>query len=204
MIDRLSGSEASLGEAKEQNVAVLFTDIMGFTTLCESAPPNEVIALLREYHDRLGKAVLDHDGTLDKYIGDGLMATFGTPEPARDDAARALRCAFAMIEALDQWNTERTASGMAPVRVGIGLHYGPVVAGDIGNARRLEYGVIGDTVNTASRLEHMTRDLGTNLVVSGALIDAIPPPETALAGRLKDAGPQPVRGRDGGVRVWTL
>ncbi len=204
VVDRLSGSADALAIPREQKVAVLFADIMGFTTLCERAEPDEVVALLRGYHDRLGQAVFDHGGTLDKYIGDGLMATFGTPDPAPDDAARALRCALAMIAALEDWNRERGATGLAPVRVGVGLHYGAVVAGDIGNARRLEYGVIGDTVNIASRLEHLTRGLGSPLVVSAPLIEALPEADAGLRARFKDGGPQEVRGRASGVRVWYL
>ena len=117
--------------------------------------------LLRDYHDRLGQAVFDNNGTLDKYIGDGLMATFGTPDPGPQDAANALQCAMDMIASLEDWNAERIGEGKAPVRVGIGLHYGAVIAGDIGNERRLEYSVIGDTVNIASRLEHLTRNLNS-------------------------------------------
>ncbi len=157
VVDQLSSSDAGLAKGQQQNVAVLFADIMGFTKLCEKSTADEVIDLLRGYHDRLGKAVFDNSGTLDKYIGDGLMATFGTPNTSPRDPENALKCAFEMIEALDEWNADRALSGENPVRVGIGLHYGVVVAEDIGNERRLEYSVIGDNVNIASRFEHLTR-----------------------------------------------
>ena len=207
VVDHISGSGDLLGGVREQNVAVLFADIMGFTKLCESASPDSVIALLRDYHNRLGQAVFDNGGTLDKYIGDGLMATFGTPEPSAHDASNALQCAMDMIAALATWNTERIAAGVAPVRVGIGLHYGPVIAGDIGNERRLEYSVIGDTVNISSRLEHLTRGLNTPLVVSDSLVKAIAETDAAgraLTQRLSEAGMQEIRGRDSGVDVWAL
>lgn len=180
---------------------------MGFTKLCERSPPDHVIALLRDYHNRLGQAVFDNGGTLDKYIGDGLMATFGTPEPAPRDAQNALKCALDMIAALARWNDERAAVGEGPVRVGIGLHYGPVIAGDIGNERRLEYSVIGDTVNIASRLEHLTRDLNTPLVVSDSLVKAMAQDDDvdgSLLATLSDGGVQEIRGRDQGVAVWTF
>ena len=207
MVDRLSDSKDLLAAAREQNVAVLFADIMGFTRLCERETADNVIALLRDYHDRLGQAVFDNEGTLDKYIGDGLMATFGTPESSARDAINALQCAMGMIAALKAWNAERTASGAIPVRIGIGLHYGPVIAGDIGNERRLEYSVIGDTVNIASRLEHLTRTLDTPLVVSESLVQAIDP--NSIDGRvlldsLSEAGVQKIRGRESDVRVWIL
>ena len=112
-----------------------------------------------------------------------------------------------MIAALEKWNAERTAAGAAPVRVGIGIHYGPVIAGDIGNERRLEYSVIGDTVNISSRLENLTRGLDTPLVVSDSLIKAIDRSDTAgraLTQGLSDAGMQEIRGRDSGIGVWIL
>lgn len=207
VVDRLSDSRELLSAVREQNVAILFADIMGFTKLCEREPPDRVIALLRDFHDRLGQAVFDNGGTLDKYLGDGLMATFGTPEPSPQDAANALRCALDMIAALEVWNAERTAAGTTPLRVGIGLHHGAVIAGDIGNERRLEYGVIGDSVNIASRLEQLTRSLDTPLVVSQGLVEAIDRESDdgrALTGKLTEAGMQTIRGREAGVAVMIL
>lgn len=207
VVDRLSGSTGLLGSVRDQNVAVLFTDIVGFTKLCENESAANIVALLREYHDRLGQAVFDNGGTLDKYIGDGLMATFGTPEPGPADARNALRCAIDMVAALDKWNAERITVGEPVISVGIGVHYGPVVAGDIGNARRLEYGVIGDTVNTASRLEHLTRELNTPVVVSGSVLQAVEEGacgDTAIVEAFSPLGMRQLRGRDAGVQVWVL
>jgi adenylate cyclase len=207
VVDHLSNSEDPVGHAREQNVAVLFADIVGFTTLCEHEPAADVINLLRDYHDRLGQAVFDNNGTLDKYIGDGLMATFGTPDPGPQDAANALQCAMDMIALLEDWNAERVGEGKAPVRVGIGLHYGAVIAGDIGNERRLEYSVIGDTVNIASRLEHLTRNLNSNLVVSDSLVQAIDQDtdrSEKLILRLIKAGVHDLKGRETAVAIWTL
>lgn len=207
VVDHLSGTGQALGGVREQNVAVLFVDIVGFTKLCENASPDWVIGILRDYHNRLGQTVFDNSGTLDKYIGDGLMATFGTPEPGPDDARNALRCAIDMIAALERWNAERAAMGAVPIRIGIGLHYGSVIAGDIGNERRLEYSVIGDTVNIASRLEQLTRSLGTPLLVSDSLIAAMDPESDeskALIQQLREAGLQDIRGRESAVAVWIL
>lgn len=205
--DRIDQSESEFTTAKQQNVAVLFADIVGFTKLCEQASAQEVIELLRHYHDRLGDAVFANNGTLDKYIGDGLMATFGTPDPTSHDASNALNCAFDMIDALERWNAERRNAGQAPIQVGVGLHWGAVVVGDIGNDRRLEYGVIGDTVNTASRLEHLTRRLQASLVVSDELMREVNPqfirPQNDI-GQLEDMGEQTLSGRAAGVSVWAL
>jgi adenylate cyclase len=207
VVDHLSTSKDPLSAVRQQDVAVLFADIMGFTKMCEDEPAGNVIEILRDYHNRLGQAVFDNGGTLDKYIGDGLMATFGTPEQGPHDARNALKCALGMIAALERWNAERAAAGAARVRVGIGLHYGSVIAGDIGNERRLEYSVIGDTVNIASRLESLTRSLNSPLVVSDDLVKEIAmqgDDSTSLLQNLSKAGVESIKGREAGVEVWIL
>jgi adenylate cyclase len=152
-------------------------------------------------------AVFDHHGTLDKFLGDGLMATFGNPDPGAHDASNALRCGRAMLANIELWNQEREAAGAEPIHVSVGLHYGTVILGDIGSERRLEYAVLGDTVNVASRLEELTRSLGVRMAMSGELAAAIGD-ETDTGGEtllsnLVNAGPQSVRGRDEPIIVWT-
>ncbi|MGH6903707.1 MAG: adenylate/guanylate cyclase domain-containing protein, partial [Geminicoccaceae bacterium] len=173
MVDRLAQTDEPLGTVRAQPVAVLFADIAGFTRLAEYEAPERVIALLRGLHARLEAAVFEHHGTLDKYLGDGVMATFGTPEAGPDDAANALASARAMLASIDAWNRDRAARGTSPLRLSIGIHYGEAVLGDVGSARRLEFAVIGDVVNVASRLEELTRELHARLVVSDALIEAV-------------------------------
>lgn len=204
MVDEIAALDRPLGEVRAQHAAVLFADIVGFTALSERLGPEGTMALLRGFHRRMADAVFAHGGTVDKYVGDALMATFGTPRPASDDALRALRCAQAMREALARWNAERLAAGEAPVRIGIGVHYGPVVAGDMGDERRLEYAVIGDTVNVASRIEKQTRELGVEALVTG---DALEAARAAGSGdpalvRLRPAGTAAVRGRADPVALW--
>ncbi len=155
----------------------------------------------------LGGEVFEHSGTLDKYLGDGLMATFGTPRPTPRDGTNALRAALGMIDAIERWNAERTATGQAAVRMGVGVHYGPVIIGDIGDERRLEYAVIGDAVNVASRVEHLTRDLGSPLLVSQELAEAVKAENAGgsqLLARFVDAGVRRIRGRGNDVRLWML
>ena len=151
------------------------------------------------------RQVFAHGGTLDKYLGDGLMATFGTPTAGRQDASNALDCAVAMVAEVKAWNAGRVEHGEVPLQAGFGIHYGEVVLGNIG-ANRLEFAVIGDTVNTASRLEALTRSLKVPLVVSDALVQqvlreeraAAPPAERAEqpappAAPVEPAPTQPVR-----------
>ena len=207
-VDRLAKRDVPLSQIREQHVCVLFADIVGFTSWAEGRDPRQVIGLLRGVHGRLEKAVFDHDGTVDKFIGDGMMATFGTPDPGPQDATNALACARAILESFDRWNRERAETGTDAVRISLGVHYGPVVVGDIGTDRRLELAVLGDTVNVASRLESLTRELECRAAVSDAVIQAAGQeaggtPGTALAGCTR-RGTTPLRGRQEPVTVWTL
>lgn len=203
VVDELARLDEPLGPVRQQNVAVLFADIVGFSTYAERASPEHVINLLRSHFEWLGGKVFAHGGTIDKYIGDSLMATFGTPRAGADDATRALRCARDALGSLEGWNRERMGHGEDPLRFCVGLHYGPVVLGNIGNERRLEFTVIGDTVNVAARLEALTRRLGFDLVVSEDLVAAVQREggETALAGLIQGEA-TPLRGRHGMVPIW--
>jgi adenylate cyclase len=207
MVDEIAHLERPLGEVRAQQAGVLFADIVGFTALSERLGAEATMALLRGFHRRMADVVFAHNGTVDKYIGDAIMATFGTPRPGPDDALRAVRCALAMLEAMAAWNAERERAGEPRIEIGIGLHYGPVVAGDLGDERRLEYAVIGDTVNLASRLEALTRTHGVSALVSeDAVAAARAAPASADGGRslaaLAPAGSATVRGRAAPVALW--
>ena len=205
MVDELAQSDEPLEETRAQEIAVLFADIVGFTRLTSELPPAAVIALLRDFHERMAAAVFANDGTLDKFIGDGVMATFGTPRAGRDDARRALACAGDMLASLEAWNDERVATGGVPIRIGIGLHFGPVVAGDIGGPQRFEFAVVGDTVNVASRLEHLTRDLDVRIVASDSVVARArreDPTHAPLLESLRSIGAHKVRGRKDAIEIW--
>lgn len=189
-----------------QPVAVLFADMVGFTGLSERLDPDALIELLRDFHGRLARTAFAHDGTVDKYIGDAIMVHFGTPMPKPDDPVRALNCASRMIKEIEEWNAVRRSNGQEAIEIGIGVHFGEVVVGNIGDANRLEYTVLGDTVNVASRLEHFTRQMGARLVVSADLVDAVSargadPHETLHDLRRED--PIMIRGRQEAVAIWT-
>ncbi len=208
IVDRLADRDRPLGAVRSQSVAVMFADIVGFTHFAERRSPDEVVATLREFHARMERAVFDNQGTLDKFLGDGLMATFGTPDSGPHDAENALRCARAMVTTVDDWNRARARSGDEPVLLSIGVHYGEVVLGDIGSERRLEFAVLGDVVNVASRLEALTRDLGVQVIVSDDLMrtaqaQATAGTEVPLA-NFRRGEPQSLRGRDEPILVWAL
>ncbi len=202
IVEQLAHQNEPLAEVRSQEVAIMFVDIVGFTPIAEELEPTEMVALLRQFHGRLERQVFDHHGTLDKFLGDGLMATFGNPTTSTDDGANALACGIAIINNFDIWNQQRAAEGLPPIIVSIGIHYGEVVLGDIGSERRLEYAVLGDSVNVASRLEALTRKLGTQLAVSQDLVEQIPDPNDLRP--LSNLGPQQLKGRNKPVTVWGL
>jgi len=205
VVEQLSGNDEPLTRVHTQDVAVLFADIVGFTTYADGRDPKEVIGTLRQFHERMEREVFQHGGTLDKYLGDGLMATFGTPFAGDSDALNALRCARGMIASIAELNRERKARNEPPIQVSVGLHYGQVVLGDIG-LNRLEFAVIGTTVNAASRLEALTREFGCAIVVSDALVQQARTESSHSSADfvlLVEQPAQIIRGLEQPVGIWT-
>ena len=205
VVEQLSGNDEPLKQVRTQNVAVLFADIVDFTAYTDGRSPMEVIGTLRLFHERMEREVFRHGGTLDKYLGDGLMATFGTPSASASDAGNALRCAQAMIASISEFNRERKNRGEPPIRISVGLHYGQVVLGDIG-LNRLEFAVIGTTVNAASRLESLTRELGCAMIASDDLVQqarAEASSSDADFALLAAQPPRTIRGLEQPVGIWT-
>lgn len=201
VVDELSHNDEPLKQIRTQNVAVMFVDIVGFTKLAHDRDPKDVIQVLRGFHGRMETEVFRHRGTLDKYLGDGLMATFGTPSAGEEDASNALNCAKEMLLVMERWNIERVAAGEPDIQIGIGIHYGTAVLGDIG-ANRLEFAVIGDTVNIASRLESLTRPMGVPLVISEAMHAQVQAEGGDFPDNMKRHDGQEVRGLEDTISVW--
>ena len=206
IVEMLAAQDEPLGAVRRQTVAVLFVDIVGFTRMAEAMAPETVVTLLREFHERMTAQIFTCGGTIEKYVGDEIFAVFGVPTASDNDAANALNCAELMLAALARWNDERQSRSEPPLAIGIGLNYGPAVLGDVGSKHSMSFTVIGDTVNTASRLQALTRSLGTPLVVGDALVCAVKSAPSdmaaALLGRLQDQGEQTLRGRAGAIRLW--
>ncbi len=159
-------SPPSLGGTR-RNATVLFSDVRGFTAMSERLEAHEVVAILNEYMTEMVDIVLAHDGTLDKFVGDAVMAVFGSPMDQPDHPIRAVSTAWHMHLKHEELKTKWLSEGKTPFEIGIGINTGDVVAGNIGSPNRMEFTVIGDNVNTASRLESATKDLGAKVLISG-------------------------------------
>ena len=154
-------------------VCVLFSDVRDFTTLSEHMPPNVVTTVLQRYFDRMVKAVHRYDGTVDKFIGDGMMVLFGAPRKSADPCGDAVRCALAMMEGLDSLNEEFRAEDLPQLTIGIGINFGVVTVGNIGSSERHNYSAIGDAVNVAARLEGLTKSLGRKILITDAVVSRL-------------------------------
>lgn len=170
MNEMLAGSLSSGVSSQLADVCILFSDIRDFTTLSERMSAGLVTNVLQRYFDRMVHAVHRYEGTVDKFIGDGMMVLFGAPRKSADPCGDAVRCALAMMTELDELNAEFVAEGLPTLTIGIGINYGTVTVGNIGSSERHNYSAIGDAVNVAARLEGLTKELGRKIVITDAVV----------------------------------
>jgi adenylate cyclase len=199
----LRAGELSLG-GRRQDIAVLFSDLRGFTTYAEHLPPERIVAELNGYLDAMVQVVRAEGGVVDKYIGDSIMVVFGVPHSRPGDARRAIRAAARMHQALHEHNAERACRRLPALQHGIGIHYGAAVAGHIGTKDRSQYTVIGDTVNLASRLQSATKDEQVNTLISSDAARAAQAEGEGALPVLRSCGELRVRGRDSSLEVLTF
>lgn len=201
--DYLMAGKSVLGRAlggETREVTVLFCDIRSFTAMSEKMAATEVVSLLNRYFTALGKCITNNHGIINKYIGDAIMAIFGAPVQSKNSSLDAFKAAVEMREALVILNADFEKEGLPQIRFGIGIHTGPVFAGTIGAANRMEYTVIGDTVNTASRLENLCKTYKTDLLISEATQKKIVQSE----GELTFVAETEIRGKEEKMKVFTL
>ncbi len=205
LVKRLLEEQSADGGIRSvtRDITVLFTDIAGFTSQSEAMDAEEVAALLNQHFGDISAAVEAEDGTIDKFIGDSVMAFWGAPRKQADHAARAVRAVAAMAERIRTRNRDRAAQGLDPIRVRIGVHSGEAIVGNIGSPGRVNYTVVGDTVNTGSRLEQLCKEVAPDADVV-ALMSA------ATAAALKDGVPRTtvgafaLRGREEPIEVYRI
>ncbi len=188
--------KVDIGERKE--VSILFSDIRGFTSMSENLPPEEVVRRLNRYLGAMVEVVFHYGGTLDKYIGDAIMAFFGAPVDDPDHATNASLCAFSMIEKLNKLNVEFAKEGIPAMKIGVGINTGEVVVGNIGSDLRMDYTVIGDHVNLASRLEGLNKEFKTTIIISEYTY------EKTRNLKVRDIGNVTVKGKEKPVRIYEL
>lgn len=187
MVDLLADRDKPFGETRSQVVVIVFADIVGFTRFAEAEDPETTIQLLRSFHEQMESIIFQNNGTLDKFLGDGVMASFGTPNVGDDDSKRALECIKDMAD----------VSLPLGLSISVGAHRGTVVFGEVGSSRRLEFATIGDTVNVAARLEAATRKSKVRALVSDAVIS-----DAGVREPFEHAGPLKIRGRAEAIDVW--
>ena len=197
VVDKLLERGTEL-RSEERNVCVMFLDIRNFTAFAESRRPEEVVEYLESLFDFMIEIVSRHHGIINKFLGDGFMAVFGAPLSEGRDCANAVAAAREILSRVEQ---EVARGHVLPTRVGIGLHAGEAVTGNIGSALRKEYTVIGDVVNLASRIEQLNKQFGSRLLISEVVWDAVC--EEGLADALP-MGHVPVKGREAPIRIYRL
>jgi adenylate cyclase len=194
-----AGSEVTLGGTSRE-CTLLFSDLRGFTSFSETRTPAEVIDILNDYLSEMTHAILDHGGTLISFMGDGIMALFGAPLDQPDHRDRAVEAAREMLSRLDDFNGRMSQHGLSkPFRMGIGINTGPVMCGNVGSERRLEYTAIGDPVNTASRIEGMTKETRHPVHVAASTVDGLERTTDLVV-----IGDLAVRGRESTIRLFGL
>ena len=202
-------SESSMN-GEERVVTVLFCDMEGYSSLSEKMPPGHIVEMLNQYLSAMTDIVYQHHGCIIEFIGDAVFAVFGAPRYIPDHAEQAVHCAMAMHKSLQQLNNSLQEAGItrywkdkskSELRIRIGIHTGHVIAGNLGSATRMKYAVIGDTVNVASRLEALNKDLGTYTLISRDVYTQLP---EELANQLTERGEQSIKGREQSISVYTF
>ncbi len=170
--DKILSGELQLGGERKE-ATVFFSDVRGFTAMSENMDPETLVSVLNRYMTRMVRVIIRNGGIVDKYVGDAIMAVWGVPIAKERDAINAINAALEMREELAELNLEFIEEGFPELKIGMGLNYGALISGNIGSDERMEFTVIGDSVNTASRIESLTKSIGTDLLISQSMVDQL-------------------------------
>ena len=205
IVDQLVGIRSPFSFARSQPATVLFADMIGFTAYSSGKRPDVVISMLRDLLHLLSEGVFSNHGSVDKYLGDGLMAFFGPPLTSLRDATNAAVCALEIVKSVECWNQRHTPFNEGAIRIAVGIHYGVVVQGNVGSEKRLELTLVGDTVNIASRVEAYCRTLDASVLVTGEFVEALlAEGSLELAGAFVDEGFHVLRGCKEPIRLFSV
>jgi class 3 adenylate cyclase/HAMP domain-containing protein len=199
LIDRFFENPEAMLVGENRELSVLFSDIRSFTTISEAMQPDDLVDSLNRYFSVMVDIIMEHNGVIDKYIGDAIMAFFGAPVSREDDPLQSVMAGVAMTEGLHQFNAKQKELGKPEFKIGVGINYGSVTVGNIGTERKMDYTVIGDMVNLASRLEGLTKRYGEEIIISESLFPHV---RDLLHWRLLDT--VAVKGKTKGVRIFTV
>jgi class 3 adenylate cyclase len=200
LVARIQSDRSALQLVGERGIAtVMFCDIRGFTTISETLDAMEVTTLLNEYFSEMNQVIFAHNGTINKYVGDAIIAVFGLLDQEKDLSDVSLKCAHAMLERLDLLNERWKEKKWPEINIGIGLHRGQLIHGNIGSPQRMEYTVIGDTVNIASRIADLNSRLGVRLLFTQEILESVHEPLADL----KNLGEFDLKGKNNKVRLFT-
>jgi adenylate cyclase len=200
VIERFFQNPEGMLVGENRNLSILFSDIRSFTTISESLPPDELVNSLNRYFQSMVEIIMDrHKGIVDKYIGDAIMAIFGAPVVHEDDALASVLAGLEMREALDAFNVRQKEAGFPEFHTGVGINYGEVTVGNIGTEKKMDYTVIGDNVNLASRLEGLTKQYHQGIIISESLYERV---KDKVPCRLLDL--VTVKGKTRGVKIYSV
>ena len=169
----LSEEDEDIREGEELDVALLFCDIRGFTAIADRLEPHQVVVLLNTFYSGMSEVINKYDGVINEFTGDEIFVSFGAPLPIVDPELASVKCAIAMIEGLEEINRLLKEKLNVEIAVGIGIHYGPVIAGNLGSKHKLEYSITGSPVITAKRIEALTRDMPNSILISESIYDVV-------------------------------
>ncbi len=198
LIDRLFSNPESMLIGKNRNLSILFSDIRSFTTISERMAPDDLVNSLNRYFDIMVDIIMDRNGIVDKYIGDAIMAFFGAPVAYDNDTINSVYAALEMVDGIRRFNEKQIELGKPEFKTGIGVNYGEVTVGNIGTEKKMDYTVIGDAVNLASRLEGLTKEYGQDLIISESLYDKV---KSEISCRFLDI--VAVKGKTKGVKIYS-